>query len=327
MKRVREYEPVLSQLMLWMARDTRFRCRPKLADVLSRHERLVFAISHGSPLSWLPSVSLLSAHVNARGGGHRRPVGIMDRVFFEMGLTRRIAQYLTQSERPLSFGELVQSFMTGRCDDLVVFPEGSNCFFGDPGVIQEFRSSKFVEVAIRAKAPILVCVHKGSEKWATALSVEKQFVDRLDWLPKFAWDFLEHRLRANGLFTLPLWPAPMDKFEMLCELYEPTLDESDLSEDPGLRHEQIRSEGEKIRALMMRMLAELNESIHTEATQEFQGELNEEWNSHLKTEYRLIQKPMKLIVRRVALRAVRKVVRKATRSKSPSADSVKNATH
>lgn len=258
MRTLGEYEPLLSQIMLAIAKDTRLRARPKFSEILSENPRLIYAISHGSPLSWLPAIALLCAHATARGGRDRKPIGVMDRLFFSIPGLKILASHLTQTEKPLKFGELLESFNRGEGTDLVVFPEGSNCFFGDPGTLQPFRSPRFVELAIETGVPILVCAHRGSEKWGKAIEIESQWLKSLEYLPKFVFDFLEARLKRTGLFILPLWPTPMEKFDMLCELVPMRLKSEDLSRDPDERRKQISSEADHIHAKMQALLDELD---------------------------------------------------------------------
>lgn len=258
MRTLGDYEPLLSQIMLTIAKETRFRARPKFSEILAENPRLVIALSHASPLSWLPAIALLCAHATARGGRDRRPMGVMDRFFFSLPGLKQLAGHLTQSEKPLNFVELLQSFTNGDGTDLVVFPEGSNCFFGDPNVLQPFRSPRFVEIAIEAGVPILVCAHRGSEKWGKAVEIDSEWLKNLDYLPKFVFDFLEARLKKTGLFTLPLWPSPMEKFDMLCELVPLEMKTEDLSKDPSERRAQISKEADRIRAKMQELLDELD---------------------------------------------------------------------
>ena len=256
-RRLSEYEPILSQLLTMMAKDTSFEAVPSLNDVFSRHPRVIVVLNHSTPLSWLPSVALLAIHACARGCGDRVPMGVMDRFFFQIPFLREVAQLITQVERPLSFRELCERFEDKGDIDLVLFPEGSNCFFGHPEEIQEFRSPKFVELAVRTGAPILIGVHTGSEAWARALPVPDEFMQHLKLLPRFAFDFLEKRVRKSGLFVLPLLPVPMEKFSMRTELYRPRLKFEDLASDAIERAGQIRVEAERIRARMREMLLEL----------------------------------------------------------------------
>lgn len=257
MKRLVDYEPILAPLMRFMARETHFDCQPGLSEVLKNNDRLVIVFNHSTPLSWLPAAGLLLVHACARGGENRLPVAVMDRLFFEFPLFRSIAKFMTQSERPLSLYELHEHVDTMGFTDVVIFPEGSNCFFGHPDEIQEFRSPKFIELAVRANIPILVCAHRGSESWARAVRVESEWLSYLDLLPKVAFDFLEKRLKQKGLFTLPLLPKPMELFQMHCELYKPEVSWEDLAHEPKIRYEQLCGEAEKVRLLMKSLLVRM----------------------------------------------------------------------
>jgi 1-acyl-sn-glycerol-3-phosphate acyltransferase len=261
MKALREYEPILSKIMLSLAKETHFYCKPSLGEVLAQNPRLVVAFNHASPLSWLPAISLLTAHVCARGGGSRRPMGVMDKFFFAVPVIRAIAHQLTQSDRPLGFDELVEKFKTSEGTDIVLFPEGSNCFFGNPEELQPFRSPRFVELAVRTGTPILLCAHRGSEKWGSALPVPQDFLAKIDLLPKVAADFLADRLRKTKLFTLPLLPTQMDRFEMRCEVYKPELTDEELSDDRDECRRQVQAEADKVHEHLKRMLQEIDESL------------------------------------------------------------------
>lgn len=254
MKPLKDFEPFLSQLLLKMAKETHFSSESSLAEVLEKNPRLVVAFNHASPLSWLPAIALLTAHTCARGGGNRRPMGVMDKFFFAVPGFRTIAQQLTQSDRPLAFEELVERFKTKAGTDIVLFPEGSNCFFGNPENLQPFRSPRFVELAIRTQTPILLCAHRGSENWAVTLPVPEEVLGLIDLLPKFASDFLGARLKQTGAFALPLLPLPMDRFEMHCELYHPTLREEELSEEDEVCREQVRAEADQVHKKLQSML-------------------------------------------------------------------------
>ena len=257
MKHLEDYEPILAQALRLSARQTSFVSTPGLAQILDENPRLVVAINHSTPLSWLPAIALLVVNSCARGGGKRQPMGVMDRFFFQVPFFRELAALITQSENPLTFRELIEKFENQRQFDLVVFPEGSNCFFGKPEIVQEFRSPKFAEISIRTGTPILIVAHKGSENWATSFTVPEVIIDKLKLLPQFAADFLERRLRETGKIVIPLWPAPMQKFSMACELYTPLLRFEDLSREPEERRSQVTVESERARVRMQSLLDSL----------------------------------------------------------------------
>jgi len=261
MRRLKDYHPVLSSILGKIAQETTFNCVPPLEAIVEKYPKLVVALSHSTPLSWLPSASLLGVKFFEAGGAERVPMGVMDSFFFDVPGIREIARYLTQSQRSLSYFELSERFETRGDFDLVLYPEGSNCFFGRPEEIQEFRSSKFVELALRTDAPILIGVHLGSENWAKTIEVPLDMMRRLNLLPNFVFDFVEKRIKKTGRFVLPLLPMPMRKFHLRCELFVPELKLSDLSKQYAERVLQLKLEGARIRLRMQEMLAELRQEV------------------------------------------------------------------
>lgn len=194
----------------------------------------------------------------ARGGGARSPIAVMDRFFYSVPGLKQIAEYITQSSKPLEFDELVEHFERLVAADLVVFPEGSNCFFGDAQELQPFRSSRFVEIAILTATPLLLCVHRGSENWGRSFSIDASWLDRVP-LPAVARGFLETRLKENGILTVPSFPAPMPLFQMNCELYYP--ERKHLSEDRETRRQQVLEESQLIHEKMAALLHEIDEDM------------------------------------------------------------------
>jgi 1-acyl-sn-glycerol-3-phosphate acyltransferase len=188
----------------------------------------------------------------------------MDRFFYEIPGLRSLASYVSQSTGALSFDELVEQFSNERDVDLVVFPEGSNCFFGPPEDVQPFRSARFVEIALRARSPLLLCVHRGSEDWGVSLQVDGSMIERLRALPGPVYSWLnrtlqvERRLQETGLVTLPSLPRPMERFDMLCELFTPTIQIENLPVDPAERKIRLSEQAKLIREQMKNMLAELD---------------------------------------------------------------------
>lgn len=262
MKKLADYESVLRQVRRLIAETTVFHSEPPLGEIFSRHSRVIVALSHGAPLGWLPSIAVLGLEALASGGEARRPLGVMDNFFFHVPMVRDLAHWITQAERPLSYQDISERFRREEGCDLVLFPEGSNCFFGPPEEIQDFRSPRFIELALETRAPILIGVHCGSENWSMTLPVPEAVVSKISLLPEVVASFLEKRLRQTGLFTLPLLPRPMDQFRLRCELYEPQLAYEELSLDPEERRAQLRSEGEVVRRRMSEMRKEILNSFN-----------------------------------------------------------------
>lgn len=262
MKKLADYENALRQVRRLIAETIFFKCEPSLDELFSEHPRLIVALSHGTPLGWLPSAAVLGLEALSSGGHHRIPLGVMDDFFFHLPMVREIARWITQAEKPLSYRDLADRFRGEEEVDLVLFPEGSNCFFGLPDEIQEFRSPRFIELSVETGVPILIGVHRGSENWSATLPVPESLINKVSFLPEAVASFLESRLRKTGLFTLPLIPRPMERFEMRCELYRPRLALGDLSLDPAQRRQQLLSECEAVRGRMQELRKEiLNSSL------------------------------------------------------------------
>ena len=253
MRKLADYETPLRKVLTLMMKARSFHCSPSLSEIFAENSRLIVAMSHGTPLGWLPSVALLGVEALESGGKARIPMGVMDNFFFHVPLIRDLAQWITQTERPVSFADLSERFLNRGDIDLIIFPEGSNCFFGPPDEIQDFRSSRFVELSIVSGAPILICAHRGSENWSLTVPVSKDSVGKLDFLPDGVRGFLEKRLLKTGLLTLPLWPAPIERFEMRCELYRPQLTAVNLSSEPEMRRQQISEESQRVHEKMCQL--------------------------------------------------------------------------
>lgn len=223
LRRLSDYEPLTNAVLKLVAKKTAFHTDIPLDQLMSEHPRLIVAFNHASPLSWIPAPCLLTAQLAARGGGSRRPIAVMDRFFYSLPGFKDVAKFIAQSDRPLRFEELVQRFEELGTADLVVFPEGSNCFFGDPMSLQPFRSDRFVEISMRTNTPILLCVHRGSERWGLNVPLTENLTTKISELPlpSFVQRFLGNRLKESGGLTVPLPPTPMAQFSMYTKLFYP----------------------------------------------------------------------------------------------------------
>jgi hypothetical protein len=218
--------------------------------------RLVVALNHATPLSWIPAITTLALETVKAGGGDRTPRGVVDRWFYNNPLTNPLAEYLTQSKVPQNFEDLLQHFSESEKTDLVIFPEGAHSFFGDLTEIQKFRSGRFVELALRAQAPILVVAHRGSENWSRPLQLPEQMAV-LAQIARPLSPFFARMLSTSQVFNLPKLPRKIVQFQMSCALYEPSLGAEGLSLDLSTRKSQLDQEAEKIRQQMREMLRKM----------------------------------------------------------------------
>lgn len=261
MRRLQDYQPLFSALLRTVCIEHHFEDRDRMADVL-RNPRLVVAVNHSTPLSWIPPICLLTEKACENGGGDRIPRGIVEKLLFMVPGLRILAEYLSQSDRPQSFDEILRDFSASERTDLVVFPEGAGALFGDLKSIQPFRSPRFVELAIRAQAPILLVAHRGTEFWNTLFPVPKDITPYISMVSSF----FGKRMGEEQYLNLPLNLKRIPRFSMITKLYLPALYESDLSGDPRERRRQIEAEAENIRLVMQEMFDELG-ARHAELLQ------------------------------------------------------------
>lgn len=252
MRKLKDYQPFLSALLRTIADECHFESREPLATVL-RNPRLVVAINHSTPISWIPPICLLAEKFNEAGGGERTPRGVIDKFFYTLPILRMLAEYISQSDRPRDFDEILQDFTAEEKNDLVVFPEGAMAFFGDLRKIQPFRSPRFVELAIRARSPILIAVHRGTEEWNSLFPIPKEITPYINMVSSF----FGRRFDEEQFVNVPMNLHRIPKLSMITKLYIPELYEADLSEDPRERRRQISAEADRIRDQMQDLFDEL----------------------------------------------------------------------
>lgn len=248
MKTVADYAEFLKAIKASVIQESAFSCEPSL-DAVFRNPRLIIVPSHATPLSWIAVMCELADRAVEAGGGNFIPRGVADHWFYSNPLTKMIAEYLTQSDHPLTSEELISSFKEAHREALVIFPEGANSFFGNVNEIQPFRSPKFIEVSIRCQAPLLLAVHQGTEGWSVPLQIPKEIGEALMPYSKFFGE----KILGTQAFNWPLWPQKIQKFSMACRLYVPALYESDLSTDPTELKAQLEREAEEVRDVMEEM--------------------------------------------------------------------------
>lgn len=252
MKQLKDYQPFMSSILKLIVEDYEFESRDSLADII-RNPRLVVVLNHSTPISWVPPVCLLAEKICQAGGGDRIPRGIVDKFFFGIPFLRVVAEHLTQADHPQTFDEILAGFKNNEQTDMVVFPEGAMTFFGDVRKVQPFRSPKFLEIAIRAQAPILLAVHRGTEEWNTLLPIPKEVTPYI----RMVSSFFGRKMDEEQFLNLPINLKKVAKFSMVTKLYVPELYESDLSGDANERKDQISKEADKIRTVMQDLFDEL----------------------------------------------------------------------
>lgn len=248
MRLLKDYEPLLRALFLSIVEEASFRSELPLDECL-RNPKLIVALNHATAVSWLPAISFLTMKAVEHGGGERLSVGVMDKFLFSNPLTLPLAEYITQSKTHRGFDELLTEMKDREQMDLVLFPEGARVFFGSIAEIQPFRSPRFIELSVRAQAPLLLAVHRGSEEWNMNLALPQEWGSLL--LPFSR--FFGEGLLSHGALNLPFRLRKIPRFSMATKLYTPALYESDLSGNPSERRNQLEEEAGRVREIMQEM--------------------------------------------------------------------------
>lgn len=225
---------------------------PRLDEVL-KNSRVIIIPNHATPLSWVPVMTTLAVEFNKAGGGHRTPIGIVDRWFFSNPITSRLAEFLTQSDRPENFEQILKRFSNSQETDLVISPEGANTFFGNVYELQEFRSHRYIEISVKSHSPLLLVAHRGSESWSFPLKISPEITQ----VVKGFSSFFGNRLDEFGQINIPVLPYQLESFKVKCALYWPNLTESDLECELHLKREKIKKESLVVKQRLSQMLNEL----------------------------------------------------------------------
>ncbi|MBX3016638.1 MAG: hypothetical protein KF767_02020 [Bdellovibrionaceae bacterium] len=252
MKRLGEYQGFLSALLRSMVERFEFQSDDDMTELM-REPRLMVVLNHGTPISWVPPICLLTEKAVDHGGDDRISRGIIDKFFYSNPITQPIAEYVTQSPTPQSFDELLEQFRSVERTDLVVFPEGAMTFFGDVSEIQPFRSPRFLEIAIRAEAPLLVAIHRGTEEWNLRLPLPLELIQTVSMFSKF----FGAKLQEDAQINLPVRLRKVPNFRMRVQKYVPELKASDLAEDLTERRAQLQLEADRLRTRMQELFDSL----------------------------------------------------------------------
>ena len=257
MRSIRDYHLLAETLYNTMISSIRWDCEPSLDLIFKKHPQLIVTLNHSTPISWAPAVTALICESMKAQGESRIPRGIMDRWFFQNPITAPLAQMIAQSKHPLTFEELKSDFHEGKINDLVLFPEGAFTFFGDSIEIKNFRSLKFLELAITCNVPLLVVIHKGSEHWGIPLTLPQELGDLIKpFAPFFG------RNIASGLpLNLPIPLSKISHFEVKVRIWHPGLKSRDLSADPVRKKKQLQHQAKKLRIFMLSLLGVMDSGL------------------------------------------------------------------
>ncbi len=232
----------------------------ELYRILKKHPKLLVAQNHGSSVGAFAGLVALTDMYHRSGGSDRKMFGVTWRTFYQLPVLRQVFSYLTQVDEAVSFDTAYELLTGSDFSDCCIMPEGELCNFGNGRDVQPFLSPRFIELAIKAKVPVLVVSHLGSENWSWAVEVDKKYQDLLRWLPHN----MKKAFKDSGLINIPKpYRKKLDKLYISFYLYQPRLTEWDLSEDSEERQQQLWSEANWVRKKMQMMIAQLAEQAST----------------------------------------------------------------
>ncbi|MBU6950473.1 hypothetical protein [Hahella sp. HN01] len=217
-----------------------------LSAILEQHPKLVVAMNHGPALGALAAaIALMHAYLRS-GGEERVPFALTWRGYYQAPVLKQFFTMLTQVDRALSFNDVLRLMRASRYTDCLIMPEGENCSFGDGLNVQPFLSPRFIELSLRSRAPLLLCLHQGAESWARSVRIPPWLLGVGRLLPRN----MEQRLRDSRMLSIPRFPRKLSNLNVMFRLYHPRLLEKDLSDDASIRTRQLWQEAWQIHAVM-----------------------------------------------------------------------------
>lgn len=226
--------------------------RRELSVWLEEHPRLLVVLNHGPALGPLPALTALGQAFLDAGGGERVPFGITWRGFYRLPLLNRLAGRLTQATGELGVDEAVARLREGPWTDCCLMPEGDLANLGNGLDVQPFRSSRFVELSVRAGVPMLLVAHQGTEALGRSVEVPDGLLGLRRWLP----EHLRQPLARHRQLSVPwLLNGRIKHLRMICELYQPELTEADLEGQSG--PVRLSREAQQVRSRLQRLVNQL----------------------------------------------------------------------
>lgn len=223
-----------------------------LNRILAEHPRLVVAMNHGPMAGPLAGSIAIMEGYRTRGGTERKPVIIAWRGFYRIPLIRHLVSFMSQVRKPPNLDGFVRKLTDEGFTDLFVMPEGENCSFGNGLDIEPFLSPRFVELALKAEAPVLIAVHVGSHLWSHLIPVDERLDPLLRNLPKKSFERIQATRRVN---VSPIRLRTIPELRVAFKLYTPQMTLADLQAPDS--HERLQQESDRIHDLMQDLVSGL----------------------------------------------------------------------
>ena len=225
---------------------------------LAEHPKLIVVLTHGGMISFVPVAAALLRSAAAHDPA-RRIVTTMHQGWWRVPLLRRLPPFLTGADRPYTYPELQRALIEQPQLDYFALPESETSLYGDPGEVKPFRFHGFIELSIRARAPMLLVAHRGTERWYRRVDASGRIARLLARLPDRAYHWVDFNkknvlgeIAARRFVNVPL-PLGRVRLGVALELHRPELFERGLPDEWKPRRREVLAEGERIRARLQRL--------------------------------------------------------------------------
>jgi len=227
-----------------------------LAVILEENPRLLCVANHGPMFGPAPALAAFIELQLKNGGARRSPLIVIWKYFYKYPVTRKIASYLSQTSRILHADEFIERYQSKRFSDIIVFPEGENCNFGNGNDIQPFLSPKFVEIAININTPVLIYVHKGTEHWAKTRKINRRFEQLIKLFP----ERVHHMFDESSTINTPrIFTKKIDHITCCFQLHQLSLTLDEFNQHYAEeKQELLLQEADKIREKMVHMMHDMD---------------------------------------------------------------------
>lgn len=226
-----------------------------LTSILENNPRLMCVMSHGPTLAPLATIPGLIDLMIKAGGGERKALAIIWRPFYKVPLLKNFAAYVTNTAKGLSTADCLRRYNEGF-NDITLMPEGDFSLFGNGQDIEPFVSPKFIELALKINAPILIGAHQGTEAWGRAIPIPRLALPLFkSLLPKNHFALLNQNQQIN----IPRFTRRLKKMRFTFRLYHPetTLVELSKIKNSRLKVQRLKDEAQKIQQIMQKMVESL----------------------------------------------------------------------
>lgn len=223
-----------------------------LKELCSDAGRLMHVFFHGSSVGQAAIINSFPGYMEKHGFGERVPLVVAHDILFKIpGLN-----YFTRKMNAAPLDRDGYEALLEECNhtDFIIFPEGDNCFFSDGLTVEDFRSTAFLEYALKFDMKIITYSYVGAN---TVLS--RKAYDDINPLGKriLKWVHPSFDERAEGRNIFYTTFKPIEDIKCAYAAYKPLLTYDKLHSDPGKRKAQLLKEGVRLAKQMQKGIDKL----------------------------------------------------------------------